>query len=113
MRAQIKIQRIQAWFERNAGCTIQLPDGPFSAGGETTPHSLTFMEHLPHNLILELDTQILLVFTGIKSVEATEGDLVFSQFLQCVLIWQDFGVLDPNTRVYPEGKVVFSPPKST
>ncbi len=109
MKEAKKLQRIRSWFEQHGIGVLELPDGPFGPSEETFL-SLTYLEFLPHKLLMEFDTQILLVFTDIKRVEQQKSALLLTDFRQCLVDWQDFGSMEPHVKIFHNGTVTIRPP---
>jgi len=100
---------ISKWFEIAEVGGITLPDGWFGRPYDTLCR-LTFLQVRPHKLLLELDEQILLIFTEAKTVYVKSSELVVKDFEQLVFDWQEFGSLQPHATIYKSGIVKFIPP---
>lgn len=104
-------QAIRAWFDRVHVAALKLPDGWFGDRPYDNHHRLTFLASRPRKLLVELDEQQLLVFTGIPMVEARELDhaleLVLSGFAALTFDWQGYGDEKPHASRYTGGEVTF------
>jgi hypothetical protein len=104
--SQPDANEIVAWFARQKGAGVVLPDGWFGRPYDNM-HELTFLELRPHKLIIELDNQLLLTLTEPGRVTAADGELLLDGFAQCVFDWQEYGSLRPHATVYESGAVRF------
>jgi len=77
---------------------------------------LTFVVDRPHHLIIELDSQVLLIFSGKAVVEVGRSNLAvpsgsptltISGFSQLVVDRLGYGDLLPHVEVFHEGSVQF------
>ncbi len=101
---------IQDWFTKAGGPSLVLPDGWFGRPFDNQ-HTLTYLQQRPHKLLLELDDQLLLIFTDLRSAQVVGRDLVLAGFAQCVFDWQEYSSLAPHATIYRAGEVRFcSPP---
>jgi hypothetical protein len=71
-------------------------------------HQLTWAEVRGRNLLVELDEQLLLVFTRPRNAEASEFDFRLSGFEQLVLNWEEYGSRKPHAEVFLNGVVRFA-----
>jgi hypothetical protein len=97
---------IQDWFAKAKGASLVLPDGWFGRPFDNW-HELSYLEQRPHKLLLELDDQLLLVCTDLRSAQIVGRDLVLSGFAQCVFDWQEYGHLVPHATIYRTGEIKF------
>ena len=95
------------WFSKNPGPCLELPDGYFGGRPFDNSHKLTFVAARPHKLILELDEQVLLVFTDCKSSESGDSDFSISNFKQLTVDRQGYGDMKPHHHSYGSGTVRF------
>ena len=100
---------IRDWFSKAKGAGMVLPNGWFGRPYDNQ-HELTYIEQRPHTLLLELDDQLLLVFTELQSVDSDGAELVLARFAQCVFDWQEYATMAPHATVYRTGEVRFVPP---
>ncbi len=94
-------EEVRQWFTGAGGAELELPDGQRGRPGDCYCH-LTYAALRPRSLILELDRCILLVFTEVPEVRASEDRLVLDGFDQLIVI--DLGV---SARGYRSGSVTF------
>ena len=100
---------ILEWFKNVKACGLILPDGWFGRPYDNL-HRLSFIEVRPHKLLLELDNQLLLIFTDVSKVYIENSELILEDFAQCVFDWQEYGSLSPHVEVYKSGVVKLVPP---
>lgn len=98
------IKIIKDWFQNNSGGGLVTPDGWFGRPYDNI-HMLTYLEVRPNKVILELDEQLYLIFTNLKSVYTKDNDLCFEEFSQCVFDWQGYGDLKPNASLFRSGTI--------
>jgi hypothetical protein len=104
-------RQIAAWFEATEVASLVLPSGWFGDRPYENQHNLTYVAQRPRKLIVELDDQLLLTFTGLTSaVQNADGQLVLSGFTQCVFDWEEYGAPNPHVEVFHAGEVRFAPP---
>lgn len=103
---QRSYELIDNWFAIKKGAGLILPDGWFGRPHDNV-HSLTYIEIRPHKLLLELDNQLLLIFTDVGSVYLEENELCFKDFSQLVFDWQEYGSMLSHATVYKNGIVKF------
>jgi hypothetical protein len=105
-----RCERIRCWFQScYSGPGLILPDGWFGRPGDNI-HALTFLEARKDKLLLELDDQLLLIFTSLKEVRDEGAEIVLSPFSQLVFDWQEYGSLTPHAYLYRGGEVRFVQP---
>ena len=104
-------ETIVSWFKTVAAVGLILPDGWFGRPYDNY-HRLTYLEVRPHKLLVELDNQLLLIFTDLASAELKGQDLALSGFVQCAFDWQEYGTLAPHLQGYSSGQVTFTPAPS-
>ncbi|MCB9140138.1 MAG: hypothetical protein H6642_17495 [Caldilineaceae bacterium] len=97
------------WFDTVKAGGLVLPDGWFGRPYDNL-HRLSFIQKRPHKLLLELDQQLLLVFTALNRVEIENSELILTNFSQCVFDWQEYGNLKPHVAVYQTGTIKLVPP---
>lgn len=91
-------EQILAWWARPTmeQPYLVLPDGVFGGRvGEASFNVVTYVEQRPHRLILELEEKLMLTFTELRSIEAREGELIFSGFEQLIMDFQAWGAKSP------------------
>jgi len=107
---------VEAFFASIWGADLLLPDGWFGGRPMENQHELSFARRLQKRLLVELDGQMLLSFSG--EVVATRttthyglgGDnptLVISGFRQCVVDVLEYVSDRPRLFSYVEGSVSF------
>jgi hypothetical protein len=62
---------------------------------------------------MELDDQLLLIFTEIATVRIENSELVLRDFQQFVFDWQGYGDFLPHVTMYRQGTVKLVPPIGT
>lgn len=97
---------IRKWFSTMSGGSMHLPDKWFGRPFDSI-HQLTYLEQRPHRLLMELDQQLLLTFTGDVTAEVEASDLVIGNFQQFVFDWLSYGDLVPHCDVFHTGTVRF------
>lgn len=102
---------VREWFCKYGGAGMILPSGWFGVPFDNL-HQLTFVATRPHNLLVELDEQILLILTGLRTVKTVSLhshriDLVLSGFAELVLHRLAFGSLEPSTETFDQGELRF------
>lgn len=101
------------WFAKVRMASMVLPSGWFGGRCGENLHELTGIWARDYKLILELDDQLLLVFTGIKSAHIEEfvdrgsEELVLDGFVRLVFDWLAYGSLGPDTEIFDRGEVRF------
>lgn len=104
------IKNIKNWFQIKGGGSLITPDGWFGRPYDNI-HMLTYLEVRPNKVILELDEQLYLIFTDVKSVYTKNEELCFEEFSQCVFDWQGYGDLKPHATIFSSGIVkIVAPP---
>ncbi|MSP13841.1 MAG: hypothetical protein EXR62_12905 [Chloroflexi bacterium] len=99
---------ILRWFQIARVGGLVLPDGWFGRPYDNT-HQLTHLEIWSHKLLIELDDQLLLIFTDIKKVRIENSELLLTDFVQLVFDYQEYVNLSPHARVYKDGEVRLIP----
>src|SRR5439155_1246006 len=112
MTSDDAIEAISAWFSLAGVAGLVLPDGWFGRPYDAQ-HRLTYLGARPHKVLLELDDQLLLVFTHVGTVRRDASRLVLAGFAQLVFDWLEYGSLVPHVTVYPQGQVELVPPIGT
>jgi hypothetical protein len=100
-------RKISGWFKAAKYADMQLPRGWFGGRIGEALLVLTWVEARPHMLLVELDKQILLVFTDVQSVIADKNQLILRDFAQLVVDGKYFDGMEPFAEVYQEGEVIF------
>ena len=106
------VETISRWFQVTRVCHLVLPDGWFGRPYDNQ-HRLTHLQARPHKLLMELDEQLLLIFTEIATVRLEASELILTDFQQFVFDWQGYGDLLPHVAVYRQGTVKLVPPMGT
>ena len=110
---------VRAFFEDVGVAGLVLPDGWFGGRAMESHHQLTFVASRPKRLLVELDDQVLLAFSGAPSVTRLTTDLamksgtrglVIASFTQLVLDFLGYGDDEPHATIYSEGTVTFVAP---
>ena len=103
---------VRAFFDDEFVAGLLLPDGWFGGRPMEGHHQLTFVAARPKRLLIELDEQLLLSFSGSPTVRRTRsrlaladgtGTLVISGFRQCVLEYLEYVNDTPHMVSYQEG----------
>jgi hypothetical protein len=97
---------IMRWFREEKGGSLEFPDRWFGRPMGNI-HELTWIAERPQNLIMELDGQQYLIFTGLGAIKTRGAELVFSGFGQLVFDWQGYGDLTPHVLRYRYGQARF------
>ena len=104
-------ETVKRWFEEMDGqAHLVLPDGPFGGRPYETIPELTHLLARPRKLLIELDEQLLLVFTEPGRVEVEGRDLVIDDYAQCVFDWQEYVNFTPHGDKFRAGEFRFEPP---
>lgn len=98
-------EAVETFFERVLLASLELPDGWFGGRRGENLHELTLVSARRHRLLLELDGQLLLSFSGAPAVDVDGDEVVLSNFDQLVFDWQSYGQLVPGVRVFDQGTV--------
>ncbi len=107
---------VEAFFASVWGAALLLPDGWFGGRPMEGQHELSFTRRLRKRLLVELDDQMLLSFSGeVVATRTTthygrlDGNptLVISGFRQCVIDFLEYGSDRPRLFSYAEGSVSF------
>jgi hypothetical protein len=101
-------EAIADWFASNLVASMALPDGWFGRPYDNL-HGLTWTTTRSTRLLLELDGQLLLIFTGTPMVTASADGLTISGFHQLAFIWQGYGDMTPHASVNDNGEVRLYP----
>ncbi len=96
---------VRAFFDEVLVAGLLLPDGWFGGRPMENHHQLTFLAARPKRLLLELDEQLLLSFSGAPIVERTTSELalrdgtptlLIRDFRQCVFEYLEYGNDTPH-----------------
>ena len=107
---------IQSFFDTAGAAGLLLPNGWFGGRPMENHHRLTLVVDRPHHLIVELDSQVLLIFSGNAVVSEGRSDLALAAgtpsltigaFSQCVFERLGYGDLQPHVDVFRDGSVQF------
>jgi hypothetical protein len=96
---------VREFFDAVEVAGLLLPDGWFGARPMENHHTLTFVASRPKRLLVELDHQLLLSFSGKPVVERTPSELVIHSYRQCVFEWLEYVNETPHVATYTEGRV--------
>ncbi len=99
---------IQRLFATSSLAHLSLPDGGIGRAGDNL-YRLTYIEDRPRKLLVELDDQLLLVFTE-AAVTSADHKEVRLRFKQLTFDWEEYGSLTPHASTYSSGQVVFFGP---
>lgn len=106
--SQKHYERIWRWFASwEVGPGLILPNGWFGRPYDNI-HSLTFLAVRPKKMLVELDHEMLLIFTDLKEVQDEGHELVLSSFSQLVVDLQEVDSLTPHAYLYRYGEVRFA-----
>jgi hypothetical protein len=112
---------VNAFFDRVTVAGLLLPDGWFGGRPMENQHRLTFVAERPKRLLIELDEQVLLSFSGRPDVNVITTDhamargtptLEISRFRQCVIEYLEYGNDAPHSRSFLDGRVLLVSPLS-
>ena len=78
---------ITDWFTRVQAPSLELPNGWFGRPYDNL-HQLTWADATEHKLLLELDSQLLLILTDPGDVDLDSAELPITGCAQVVLDWQ-------------------------
>jgi hypothetical protein len=104
---------VRAFFDEALVAGLLLPAGWFGGRPMETHHRLTFVAARPKRLLIELDEQPLLSFSGTPVVEPTTSELalasgtatlVIRDYRQCVVEYLEYGNDAPHVLSYTEGQ---------
>ncbi len=98
-------QSILEWSTRSYGLTLELPNGMF---GWDNQHTLTWSAALSHKVLLELDSQQLLILTEPAEVVMTGRTGTHMEVRGCSQVtfdWQGYGDLTPHLEHFTSGTV--------
>ena len=113
-------EAVRGFFAEASVAGLLLPDGWFGGRPMENHHRLTFVASRPKRLLIELDENVLLSFSGAPTVErassahaAADGTrtLVISGYRQCVLDFLEYVNETPHTASYTEGSVYLVAPE--
>jgi hypothetical protein len=119
MKQQELENTITEFFERAKGADLLLPDGWFGGRPMENRHRLTFVVERPKRLLIELDDQVLLSFSGPVKVEETRTNyaladgtptLLIEGFTQLVIDFLEYVSETPHVSSYSEGRVYLVAP---
>lgn len=101
---------IEEWFRKAGGGGLVLPDGWFGRPYDNI-HRLTFLTIRPFWTIVELDERLLLTLRNPFLVQATDEELLISEFPLCVLDRKEYGGDRYFSKSYNAGEVkIVAPP---
>ena len=96
-----------SWFAGRPAPYMRLPDGYFGGRAGESCHKLTFVAARPHKLLVELDEQVLLVFTECHAAVSEEFEFSISDFRQLTVDGQEYVNMKPFQDTYGPGTVKF------
>lgn len=114
-----RAEKVQSFFDESEVAGLRLPNGWFGGRAMEGHHCLTLVVDRPHHLIIELDSQVLLIFSGEAVVEVGRSTLAMesgtptlsvSGFSQFVFDRLGYGDMLPHVEVFHEGVVQFVAP---
>jgi hypothetical protein len=103
MIANEVVGSVVSWMERVGAAGLILPSGWFGRPFDNA-HQLTWAERRGNRVLLEFDSQLMLVMTNPTLVEASEDQLVISAD-QTVFDWQEYGSRVPHVETFGSGEV--------
>lgn len=110
---------VQRFFDRAGVAGLLLPDGWFGGRPMEGHHSLSFVVARPKRLLIELDNQLLLSFSGTPRITETVTELalaggtvtlVVDSFRQLVFEYLEYVNETPHVVPYAEGRVYLVSP---
>lgn len=110
---------VRRFFHRAGVAGLLLPDGWFGGRPMEGHHSLSFVGARPKRLLIELDDQLLLSFSGAPQVTETVTELavvggtptlVIDGFSQLVFEYLEYVNETPHVVSYTEGRVCLVSP---
>jgi hypothetical protein len=101
-----KAKRIEAWFGKKQAVSLILPSGSFGRPSDNQ-HKLTYTLHRSSKTVVELDHQLWLVFTNLRTIRDSGNRLVLTGFDQCVFDWQEYVSMTAHADVFNEGEITF------
>ena len=110
---------VRRFFDQAGVVGLLLPDGWFGGRPMESHHSLSFVAVRPKRLLIELDDQLLLTFSGTPHVVETVTELalvggtptlVIDSFSQFVFEYLEYVNETPHVLSYAEGRVCLVSP---
>jgi hypothetical protein len=98
------VEMITGWFTRVQTASLELPNGWFGRPYDNF-HQLTWTGATEHKLLLELDSQLLLILTDPGDVDLHLAELRITGCAQVVLDWQEYGNMTPHSDNHGPGTV--------
>lgn len=95
---------ITDWFTRVRVASLVLPNGWFGRPYDNL-HELTWAGATRHKLLVELDSQLLLILTDPGDVDFDSAELRITGCVQVVLDWQEYGNMTPHSDNHGPGTV--------
>ncbi|MES2397650.1 MAG: hypothetical protein V4549_16690 [Bacteroidota bacterium] len=102
------VETIENWKSKNKSFGIVLPSGWFGRPYDNF-HHITWIADRKFKLLIEIDEQILLVFTKTKQFEVIHDnkDLLFKIFLRLTFDRLGYGDLTVHTETFDNGEIRF------
>ena len=97
------IRFISQWFEREEGAGLVLPDGWYGRPFDNLLNLIS-IERDAIVLVIELDSGLVLHFTGLRNIQSHGHDLVFSDF-DSLQFKENGPGISGGTKVYSDGEV--------
>jgi hypothetical protein len=99
-------QPIQDWSDKNKGFGLELPNGWFGRPYDNI-HQITWIEDRKFKLLVEIDEQLLLIFTKTKQFEVSEIDnnLILKNYLRFTFDRLGYGDLTSKLEAFENGEV--------
>lgn len=110
---------VRRFFDRARVAGLLLPDGWFGGRPMEGHHSLSFVVSRPKRLLIELDDQLLLSFSGSPQVVETVSELALAEgtptlmvdgFSQLTFEYLEYVNDTPHVRSYTDGRVCLVSP---
>ncbi len=97
---------VEEWSQKNQQFGLELPNGWFGRPYDNI-HGITWTEDRKFKLLVEIDEQLLLIFTKTKQFEILEieNTLVFKGYLRCTFDRIAYGDLASKLDTFEAGQV--------
>lgn len=103
MDARVAASSITEWMGHVGVAGLVLPDGWFGRPYDNF-HQLTWSKPRGNRVILEFDSNLLLVLTDVSNIEPGNERLTVSA-AQVVLDWQEYGSLVPHVETFTSSDI--------
>jgi hypothetical protein len=110
---------VRKFFDEVGVAGLVLPSGWFGGRPMENQHRLTFVAERPRRLLVELDDDLLLAFSGSVRAERASTTLAMAAGTPCLVIedfaqlafdWLDEGRDRPHCEIFREGRVCLVAP---